>query len=95
MLNECIRDRFEQSEQEMYATLEKLLINTAVGKPFDQELTKVVEFYRDDIKGDLLEVQLKTFPAVIGVLDEPLTCFGDLRKIVINLKSPLEVLSMK
>ena len=79
MLNECIRDRFEQSDYEMYATLEKLWINAAVGKRFDEEFTNVVEFYRADIKGDLLEVQLKTFPAVIGVLDEPLTCFGDLR----------------
>ena len=49
----CIKERFEQKDYEMNATLE-------------QELQKVIGFYHDDFDDDILRVQLRTLPAVIG-----------------------------
>ena len=35
-------------------------------KSFEEELQKVIGFYNDDFKNDILRVQLRTLPAVIG-----------------------------
>lgn len=88
----CIKERFEQNDYEMYATLEQLLVKAATGKSCEDECEKVVSFYRDDINSDLLKVHLKTLPAVIGVSDEVVNTFTDVRKLVQQLKKPLRCL---
>ena len=36
----CIKERFEQKDYEMYATLEQLLIKVILGESFEEELQK-------------------------------------------------------
>ena len=81
----CIKDRFEQPDYDMYATLEQLLKKAAMQNPFEEELKKVVKFYRDDFNLDLLRVQLKTLPAIINDTNEGINTFYDVRKLVKQL----------
>ena len=48
----CIKERFEQKDYEMYATLERLLIKAILGESFEEELQKVIGFYYDDFNDD-------------------------------------------
>ena len=50
----------------MYTTLEQVLIKAMLDKSFEEELQKVIGFYNDDFKNDILRVQLRTLPAMIG-----------------------------
>ena len=60
----CIKERFEQKDQEMYATLEQLLIKAILGESFEEELQKVIGFYNDDFNDGILRVQLRTLSVV-------------------------------
>ena len=62
----CIKEQFEQKDYKMYAIHEQLLIKAILGKSFEEELQKVLGFYHDDFNDDILRVQLRTPPAVIG-----------------------------
>ena len=57
---------FEREDYELYTTLEQVLIKAMLDKSFEKELQKVIGFYNDDFKNDILRVQLRTLPAVIG-----------------------------
>ena len=56
----CIKERFEQKDYEMYATLEQLLIKAILSESFEEELQKVIGFYRDGFNDDILRVPLRT-----------------------------------
>ena len=88
----CIKERFEQPDYEIYSSLEQLLVKAAMAKSYDEEFVTVTTFYRDDITGDLLSVQLKTLPAVIRSSDELVNTFYDVRNLVKELKQPLKAL---
>ena len=55
----CIKERFEQKDYEMYATLEQLLIKAILSESFEEELQKVIGFYRDGFNDDMLRVPLR------------------------------------
>ena len=61
----------------MYATLEQLLFKAILGESFEEELQKVTDFYHDDFN-DILRVQLRTFPAVIGQGEGSVNTFHDI-----------------
>ena len=54
----CIKERFEQKDYEMYATLEQPLIKAILGDSFEEELQKVIGFCHDDFNDDIFRVQL-------------------------------------
>ena len=85
----CIKERFEQKYYEMYATLEQLLIKAILGESFEEELQKVIGFYHDDFNDDILRVQLRTLPAVIGQGEGSVNTFHDIRMLVKQLKKPI------
>ena len=85
----CIKERFEQKDYEMYATLEQLLIKAILGESFEEELQKVIGFYHDDFNDDILRVQLRTLPAVIGQGEGSVNTFHDIRMLVKQLKKPI------
>ena len=62
----CIKERFEQKDHEMHATLEQLLIKAILGESFEEELQKVIGFYNDDFNDGILRVQLRTLSVVTG-----------------------------
>ena len=85
----CRKERFEQKDYEMYATLEQLLIKAILGESFEEELQKVIGFYHDDFNDDILRVQLRTLPAVIGQGKGSVNTFYDIRILVKQLKKPI------
>ena len=47
----CIKDRFNQDDYRVYATLQEVLLNAAKKKSFDVELNKGLSFYKSDFDG--------------------------------------------
>ena len=91
----CIKERFEQKDYEMYATLEQPLIKAIFGEPFEEELQKVSGFYHDDFNDDILRVQLRILSAVIGLGEGSVNTFHDMRILVKQLKKPIRNLISK
>ena len=91
----CIKERFEQKDYEMYAIHEQLLIKALLGKSSEEELQKVIGFYHDDFNDDILRVQLRTLPAVIGQGEGSVNTFHDIRILVTQLKKSVRNLKMK
>ena len=60
---DCIKDRFNQKDYRVYATLQEFLLKTAKKESFDVELNNVLSFYESDFDGALLKTQLETFSA--------------------------------
>ena len=85
----CIKEQFEQKDYKMYATLEQLLIKAILGESIEEELQKVIGFYHDDFNDDILRVQLRTLPAVIGQGKGSVNTFYDIRILVKQLKKPI------
>ena len=52
----CIKERFEQKDYKMYATLEQLLIKAILGESFEEVLEKVIGFYYDNFNDDILRI---------------------------------------
>ena len=91
----CIKERFEQKDYEMYATLEQPLIKAIFGEPFEEELQKVSGFYHDDFNDDILRVQLRILSAVIGQGEGSVNTFHDMQILVKQLKKPIRNLISK
>ena len=91
----CIKERFEQKDYEMYATLEQPLIKAIFGEPFEEELQKVSGFYHDDFNDDILRVQLRILSAVIGLGEGSVNTFHDMQILVKQLKKPIRNLISK
>ena len=72
----------------MYTTLEQLLIKVILGESFEEELQKVIAFYHDDFN-NILRVQLRTLPAVIGQGEGSVNTLYDIRILVKQLKRPI------
>ena len=72
----------------MYTTLEQLLVKATLGESFEEELQKVIGFYHNDFN-DILRVQLRTLPAVIGQGKGSVNTFYDIRILVKQLKKPI------
>ena len=73
----------------MYATLEQLLIKAIIGESFEEELQKVIGFYHDDFNDDILRVQLRKLPAVIGQDEGSVNIFHNIQILVKQLKKPV------
>ena len=73
----------------MNATLKQLLIKAILGESFEEELQKVIGFYHDDFNDDILRVQLRTLPAVIGQGEGSVNIFHDIRVLVKQLKKSI------
>ena len=58
---ECLKKRFDQPGYHMYSNLEQLLIKAAMKENFELHFKAVCDFYKNDIKPDILQVQLVTF----------------------------------
>ena len=89
----CIKERFEQKDYEMYAIHEQLLIKALLGKSSEEELQKVIGFYHDDFNDDILRVQLRTLPAVIGQSQRSVNKFYSIRILIKQLKKPIRNLT--
>ena len=72
----------------MYTTLEQLLVKATLGESFEEELQKVIGFYHNDFN-DILRVQLRTLPAVIGQGKGSVSTFHDIQILVKQLKKPI------
>ena len=73
----------------MYTTLKQLLVKATIGESFKEELQKVIGFYHNDFNDDILRVQLRTLPAVIGQGEGSVNTFHDIRILVKQLKKPI------
>ena len=85
----CIKEQFEQKDYKMYAIHDQLLIKAKLGKSFEEELQKVIGFYHDDFNDDILRVQLRTPPAVIGQGEGSENKFNNIRILTKQLKEPI------
>lgn len=54
---QCITDRFDQKDYQIYSQLEQLLLKGCRGLPYDEELKAVKDVYCNDILYDELEIQ--------------------------------------
>ena len=59
----AIKDRFDQPDYRTYSQLEELLLKTIHGEPKKDFFDSVCEFYKDDLDGAKLQVQLETLRA--------------------------------
>ena len=73
----------------MYATLEQLLIKVILGESIEEESQKVIGFYHDDFNDNILRVQLRTLPAVIGQGKGSVNTFYDIQILEKELKKPI------
>ena len=78
----CIKERFEQKDYKMYATLEQLLNKAILGESFEEELRKVIGFYHDDFNDNILTLQLRTLLAKIGQGEGSVNTFHDIEILV-------------
>ena len=74
----CIKERFEQKDHEMYATLEQHFIKAILGESFKEELQKMIGFYHADFNDDIVRVRLRTLPAVTGQGQGYVNTFNDI-----------------
>ena len=73
----------------MNATLEQLLIKAILAESFEEELQKVIGFCHDDFNDDILRVQLRTLPAVIGQGEGSVNILHNIGILVKQLKKPI------
>ena len=85
----CIKERFEQKDYKMYATLQQLLNKAILGESFEEELRKVIGFYHDDFNDNILTLQLRTLLAKIGQGEGSVNTFHDIEILVKQLKKPI------
>ena len=74
----CIKERFEQKDHEMYATLEQHFIKAILGESFEEELQKMIGFYHADFNDDIVRVRLRTLSAVTGQGQGYVNTFNDI-----------------
>ena len=60
----CLEERFEQKGQEMYCTLQNLLLLAAKNADYQESLKLVLDFYKDDFDENCLKSQLKMFKSI-------------------------------
>ena len=60
---QCLNNRFDQPGYHIYSNLEQLLIKAAMKENYELHFKTVCDFYKDDIKPEVLQVQLVTFGA--------------------------------
>ena len=58
---ESLKKRFDQPGYHMYSNLEQLLIKAVMKENYELHFKTVCDFYKDDIKPEILQVQLVTF----------------------------------
>ena len=73
----------------MNATLEQLLIKAILAESFEEELQKMIGFCHDDFNDDILRVQLRTLPAVIGQGEGSVNTLHNIGILVKQLKKPI------
>ena len=54
---QAIRNRFDQPGYGIYQNLEALILNSSMGKPYDNELQFVCDFYKEDLSMSQLQAQ--------------------------------------
>ena len=59
-----------------------------MSESFKEELQKMIGFYHDDFNDDILRVQLRTLPAVIGQGEGSVNTFHDIPILAKQLKKP-------
>ena len=57
----CIDDRFDQEDFKMYALWNRVLLKVAKHSEYEEQLKKVIQFYKEDFDKSLLRSQLLTF----------------------------------
>lgn len=60
VLTSCMKERFTQSDFQMYATLEQVLLKGACGGHCDEELAEISSLYGPDFNFTNLKTQLET-----------------------------------
>ena len=79
-----------QDDNEMFSTLEQLVLKAANQQPCEEEFEKIVCFYKTDFDSDILKVQILTVPSNIStVSNDTFETFHGVRKAVTKLKKPV------
>ena len=68
MMINCIKDRFQQKDYQMYVNCEQLLFKAAQRKGFNEEVDLVAQFYGADFNRARLEVHLATVASNFNTL---------------------------
>ena len=76
LIIECLKERFEQDGLKMYENLQDLLMLAAKGEAYDEKLTVILDFYKEDFDANCLRAQMKIFSTIFSK-KENLT-FGDI-----------------
>ena len=85
-----------QDDYDMFSTMEQLVLKAAHGQPCEEELEKVVYFYKSDFDSGILKVKLPAVPSIIGnVSDDRYETFLDVRKAVMKLNNPVRCLIIR
>ena len=86
----CIKDRFDQNDYKVYATLQDVLLKAAKKESFDAELDAGLSFYASDFDPSLLKTQLATFSADFPKITD--LNFNDVHKYLQGLHSGMRTL---
>ena len=86
----CIKDRFDQKDYKVYATLQDVLLKAVKKESFDAELDAVPSFYASDFDPSLLKTQLATFSADFPQITD--LNFNDVHKYLQGLHSGMRTL---
>jgi hypothetical protein len=86
LIVQCIKDRFDQEDFQMYASCEQLLLKSLRREDYSAELTAVTEFYGNDFSKAVLDTQLQSLPFVLSNVKDA-SSFYDVRAGVQELSS--------
>ena len=86
----CIENRFDQEDYQMYGLLEQVLLRAAKGESYVDELAKVIEFYHDDLDEFVLKSQLQTFST--NYASDGIVSFASIRKYLQSLSPAMKSL---
>ena len=63
-LTACLKDRFDQSDFNMYAKLEQVLLKSAKSECCEEEIEECCRFYGSDLDDNTLKTQLQKFSGI-------------------------------
>ena len=63
-LTACLKDRFDQSDFNMYAKLEQVLLKSAKSECCEEEIEECCRFYGSDLDDNTLKTQLQIFSGI-------------------------------
>ena len=88
----CIEERFDQEDFQMYASMEHVLLQATKGETYVEELREIVEFYKEDLDESVLRSQLQTLTSNFKSIEGGNVTFAIVRTFLQNLSPGMKSL---